>query len=76
MKYTIEIEKWADEWFTVHLIKRANLQLVKAVANIDGVEHCEMFGAYSLAIKKAKLFEWKDVEIELLNVLREESYLD
>ena len=54
----------------------SNLLINKINTKVKGVDSATRKGNYSLFITKAKLFEWWDVEKDLLFLLREEGLID
>ena len=79
MKKTIAIKKHPGNYGCYILDSNtyvSDLLIDKINRKVKGVDRINRRGNYTLFINKASLFERYDVERDLLNLLREENYID
>jgi len=72
----IEFEFWTTDCKVVHTKTPIDDYLIEKIKELKGIDRTNIKGRYSMFINKGKLFCWNSIEKDLLNLLREENYLE
>ena len=72
----LEIEYLTNDSRIINTKKPINDDLIEKTKELRGVDRVNKRGKYSFFINRGRLFCWSSVEKDLINLLREENYIE